>query len=430
MKSFFKRIIVTILANEARLVLKKYQPRIVAVTGSVGKTSSKDAIAAALAAQFTVRKSEKSFNSEIGVPLTILGVPNAWGNPLGWLMNIIRGLELVLFRAEDYPEVLVLEVGADKPGDIGWVTSWVKPDVAVITLVGEVPVHVEFFPSPEALLREKAKILSAVKKDGRAVLIADDPRVAALAEKTNVHTSTYGFSKDANLHASHLKTEYEGVRPGGITFKVDTEGTNFPVRVHGVFGIQHAYAALAALAVAEHFKVNAIDAAQALEHWEPAPGRFRLIEGIKSTMILDDTYNSSPVALEAALEELRGMKVKGRRIAVLGDMLELGQFAIAEHKRLGQVAGSVCNLLLVVGVRARYFAEGALLGGISEKNILQFDNSRAAGLYLQNVLDHGDVVLVKGSQSMRMERAVEEIMAHPEIKEHILVRQDAEWGRR
>lgn len=429
MKSLFKRIIVTILANEARLVLKKYQPRIVAVTGSVGKTSSKDAIAAALATQFTVRKSEKSFNSELGVPLTILGVPNAWGNPLGWIMNIARGIELLLFRSE-YPEILVLEVGADKPGDIGWVASWVKPDVAVLTLVGDVPVHVEFFPSPEALLREKAKLVPAVKQGGRVVLIADDPRVAALAEKAHVPATTYGFAKDADLHASHLKTEYEGVRPSGITFKVDTEGTNFPVRVHGVFGIQHAYAALAALAVAKHFEVNAVDAAQALEHWEPAPGRFRLIEGIKNTMILDDTYNSSPVALEAALEELRGMKVKGRRIAVLGDMLELGQFAVAEHKRLGQVAGSVCNLLLVVGVRARYFAEGALVGGISEKNILQFDNARAAGLYLQNVLDAGDVILVKGSQSMRMERTVEEIMAHPETKAHLLVRQDEEWLNR
>ncbi|OHA84731.1 MAG: hypothetical protein A2408_01685 [Candidatus Yonathbacteria bacterium RIFOXYC1_FULL_52_10] len=429
MKSFIKRIVIAILANEARLVLKKYKPRVVAVTGSVGKTSAKDAIAAALDEDFSVRKSEKSFNSELGVPLTILGVPTAWGNPFGWIMNILRGLELLLFKSE-YPEVLVLEIGADKPGDIAWIASWVKPDVAVITLVGEVPVHVEFFPSPEAVLNEKSKILGAIKKDGRAVLIGDDPRVVALREKCRVRVATYGFDKEADLHASHLNTEYEGMRPVGITFKVDTNGTNFPVRVHGVFGVQHAYAALAALAVAEHFKVNAVDAAQALEHWEPAPGRFRLVEGLKHTMILDDTYNSSPVALEAALEELKKMKVKGRRVAVLGDMLELGKYAVAEHKRLGTIAGSVCNILLVVGVRARYFAEGALSGGISEKNVLQFDDARVAGAYLQNIMDAGDVILVKGSQSMRMERTVEEIMAHPEIKEHILVRQDEEWGRR
>ena len=133
MKSFLKKIIVSILESEARLILKKYNPFIIAITGSVGKTSAKDAIYTVLAGSVSrVRKSEKSFNSEIGVPLTILGCDNAWSNPFLWLKNILNGLELILLRS-NYPNCLVLEVGADHPGDIQKITKWLKPDVAVIT---------------------------------------------------------------------------------------------------------------------------------------------------------------------------------------------------------------------------------------------------------------------------------------------------------
>lgn len=429
MKAFAKRIVVALLAFEARMVLKKYKPRIVAITGSVGKTSAKDAIATVLSARFSVRKSEKSFNSEVGVPLTILGCPTAWGSAWGWMHNLLRGAELILFK-NNYPAVLVLEAGAGKPGDIKWLTSWMKPDVAVMTFVGTVPVHVEFFASPEALLKEKSHLVSAVKKGGHAVLIGDDPLVAALKDSCHVPVITFGFNKQTTLSASHLQIQYEKGKPMGITFKVDVERSSVPVSVHGAFGIQHAYAALAALSVGITFGINVVDAAQALLSWELAPGRFRLIEGIKNTIILDDTYNASPAALEAALYELKELKVKGRRIAVLGDMLELGKYAVPEHKRLGAFAGSVCDLLIVVGVRARYFAEGALDGGISEKNVLQLDDARQTGLYLQNIIGEGDAILVKGSQMMRMERVVEEIMAHPEDKAKLLVRQDEEWGRR
>ncbi|MHB8651961.1 MAG: UDP-N-acetylmuramoyl-tripeptide--D-alanyl-D-alanine ligase [Minisyncoccota bacterium] len=429
MKAFIKRIVVTLLAFEARLVLKKYKPRIVAITGSVGKTSAKDAIATVLATRFSVRKSEKSFNSEIGVPLTILGCPTAWGSAWGWMHNLLRGAELILFK-NNYPAVLVLEVGAGKPGDIKWLTSWMKPDVAVMTFVGTVPVHVEFFASPEALLKEKSNLISAIKKSGHAVLIGDDPLVAALKESCHVPVTLFGFNKNMTIRGSHLQIQYKKDTPAGITFKVDVEGSNVPVQVQGVFGIQHAYAALAALSVGMQFGINVVDAAQSLLSWELAPGRFRLIEGIKNTIILDDTYNASPAALEAALYELKELKVAGRRIAALGDMLELGKYAVPEHKRLGAFAGSICDILIVVGVRARYFAEGALDGGISEKNIFQMDDARQAGLYLQNILKENDVVLVKGSQMVRMERVVEEIMAHPEDKSKLLVRQDEEWGRR
>src|SRR3990167_8511888 len=158
MKNLFKKAVVYVITLEARAILRKYKPKIVAVTGSVGKTSTKDAIYAVLQKGAHVRKSEKSFNSEVGLPLTILGAPNAWSNPLRWLQNIIDGLFMLVFNAQ-YPEWLILEVGADRPGDITSLSKWLPVDIAVITLLPEMPVHVEFFDSPEAVIEEKASLL-------------------------------------------------------------------------------------------------------------------------------------------------------------------------------------------------------------------------------------------------------------------------------
>ena len=165
MKSFLKTIITSILTVEARLVLWKYKPKIVAVTGSVGKTSTKDAIYTILKHHGIVRKSQKSFNSEIGIPLTILNCDNGWSNPFIWSKNIIEGL-LLLLLPNKYPEILVLEVGADRPGDIKKVSQWLKPDVVVFTAIGKTPVHVEYFSSTDELVSEKANLVRALKPDG------------------------------------------------------------------------------------------------------------------------------------------------------------------------------------------------------------------------------------------------------------------------
>jgi UDP-N-acetylmuramoyl-tripeptide--D-alanyl-D-alanine ligase len=171
MKNFFKKIVTFIIEAQARAILKKYRPTIIAVTGSVGKTSTKDAIYTVLERTGFVRKSDKSFNSEIGVPLTILGVPNGWSNPFIWLQNITHGLELIFLKS-DYPKTLIIEVGADHPGDIKRVASWLRPDIAVITTVSKIPVHVEFFPSRKALLDEKLALARAVKSEGTLILPA------------------------------------------------------------------------------------------------------------------------------------------------------------------------------------------------------------------------------------------------------------------
>jgi UDP-N-acetylmuramoyl-tripeptide--D-alanyl-D-alanine ligase len=439
MKSLAKKIIITILRLEAQAVLRKYKPKIVAVIGSVGKTSTKDAIYAVFSREFFTRRSEKSFNTEIGIPLTILGCHNEWSNPIGWARNIFRGLSLILFRHE-YPEWLVLEIGVDRPGDMKTVAKWIHPDVIVVTRFADVPVHVEYFPSPEALIEEKALLLASLRKDGLLVLNRDDGKVFALKEKWKGKTSTFGFEEGADVRASNLSLLYgeddlERKIPAGVMFRIDTGGKTFPVRLNGTLGKATVYAAAAALATGMKQEINIVKISEALEEVVPPPGRMRIIPGIKKTYIIDDSYNASPIAMASAIETLREMEAYGRKIAVLGDMLELGKYSTDEHKKAGELAGTFCSILVTVGMRARYIAEGALNAGMSEKNIYQFENSREAGKYLEKILEEGDVVLIKGSQgsgaqSIRMERAVEEIMAEPERAGELLVRQGEEWGRR
>ena len=184
MKNVLKSVVVKILIWEARLLLKRAKPTIVAVTGNVGKTSTKDAIYSVLKDHKRTRKSEQGFNTDIGVPLTILGLRNAWNDPIRWFKNIIDGL-LEALHPGKYPEVLVLEIGVDHPGDMKKLASWVKPDVVVITRLPDVPVHVEFFDSPEAVVQEKLELLKALKPDGIFVYNNDDERVRRAAEETH-----------------------------------------------------------------------------------------------------------------------------------------------------------------------------------------------------------------------------------------------------
>jgi len=439
MKNIAKKIITSILRAEARAVFRKYKPKIVAVIGSVGKTSTKDAIYSVFSREFFVRKSEKSFNSDIGIPLTVLGCKNGWNNPLIWLENIFGGL-MLLVRTEKYPEWLILEIGVDRPGDMKSAASWIKPDILVVTRFADVPVHVEHFSSPEAIIAEKSLMVSALKKDGVLVLNADDEKVLSLKEKWNGKTKTYGFDEKADVSGSHLSVLYgeddiERKFPAGILLRLDVGETSLPARIFGSLGKTIGYAAMATTAASLSAGINLVKISEGLSEIVPPPGRMRLLKGLKGALIIDDSYNASPVAMRSALETLKEVSTYGRKFAVLGDMLELGKYSTDEHKKIGAFAKDVCNILVTVGVRARAIAGGALDNGMSEDNIYQFDSSKEAGKYLEKLIGDGDVILIKGSQGsgsnkIRMEQAVEEIMAEPERAAELLVRQGEEWQNR
>ncbi|MES3031844.1 MAG: UDP-N-acetylmuramoyl-tripeptide--D-alanyl-D-alanine ligase [Patescibacteria group bacterium] len=427
MKTTLKKIITYILRKESQLVLYKYKPKIIVITGSVGKTSTKDAVYAVLSKITYVRKSEKSYNSEIGLPLTILGVPNGWSNPIIWLENICKGLWLIIWPSE-YPKWLVLEAGIGQEGDMRRTALWLKTDVVIITAIGETPTHIEFFHSRKHLIEEKSSLIKTLKKDGLLILNADDADVLEMKHKTKNITMTYGFKEGADFLGSGDNILYDNNEiPKGIIFRVDEKGDSLPVVIEGVFGRNHVYASLATLALASGLKFNILNAIESLKNYDVPPGRMRLLKGIEGSLIIDDTYNSSPFACKAALETLGQVKCSSRRIAVLGDMLELGKHTIETHTDVGKVAKENCDALIVVGPRAKSIKEGALEAGMKEGIIFEFLDSYEAGNFIKTFVQKGDLVLIKGSQGMRMERVVESVLLDKENKDTMLVRQDEEW---
>ncbi len=427
--NFFKQCVILIITWEARLVLMRHKPRIIAVTGSVGKTTTKDAIFSALAGVEHVRKSAKSFNSEIGVPLTILGCDNGWNNPFKWLMNIATGIIVILKK--DYPKWLVLEVGADRPGDIKRTAVWLRPDIAVITGVPEIPVHVEYFKSPEDVVREKRALAEHLKPGGKLILNGDDARMREIHGSFRGSALTYGMESNNDFFASHEEICYQDGLPVGMQFRVDHAGSSVPVSVFGALGRPRIYAALAAIAVADVVGIDTVTAAGALMSWDPPPARVRIIQGMKGSILIDDTYNSSPSAALAALDTLKEVRA-GRRIAVMGDMLELGKYSRDAHRQVGERAAACADILITIGFRARAMAEAALDAGLKEESIRQYekdDTARATDELLADVRE-GDVILVKGSQGMRMERIVRALMNEPAQAADLLVRMDREWQTR
>ena len=431
MKNILKKIIAKILEIEAIIILKKYQPKVIAVTGSVGKTSTKDAIYSVISKSFYVRKSEKSFNSDIGVPLTILGCNNAWNDPIKWLQNIYQGLTLIVLR-KSYPEWLVLEVGADRPGDIEKIARWLKPDLVVITKFSKVPVHIEYFKDKDAVVMEKGFLVNALKHDGILILNSDDEDAFAFKNKTTNKIITYGFVGDAEIRATNYSIYYDEKtdEPQGVCFKVEYAGNCLPVKIAGTLGMNNIYSCLGALAVGISLGLNLVEATENLSKYTTPRGRMSLIKGLKNSIIIDDTYNSSPVALNSALGTLGELKTKNKKIAMLGDMMELGKHSSSVHKEAGVMAAKACDILVTVGLRSRALAESAIDNGLDEDNVLQFDSSEEAGLYIKNLIQEGDIILIKGSQSTRMEKAVKELMAEPDRASELLVRQDEEWLKR
>ena len=412
-------------------MLTRFKPRVIAVTGSVGKTTTKDAIYAAVSPVAYVRKSEKSFNSEIGVPLTILGCENAWKNPVKWIINIVKGFALIL-SPRKYPEWLVLEVGADRPGDIKRTARWLRPDIAVLTGVPEIPSHIEYFDSPEAILAEKRALVESLAPGGTLILNGDDLRMKEMHSEFRSSAITYGTESYNNFFASHVENCYERGKPIGIHFRMNHLGSSIPISVYGALGLPRVYSALAAIAVGNLLELDFVSISAALAKWRPQPGRMRILSGLKGSIIIDDTYNSSPSAALSALDTMKSIECKSRRIAVLGDMLELGKWTKEAHRKVGERAAKCADLLITVGIRARDIGEAALDSGMPEGNIKEYEmnESARAGKELEFELREGDIVLIKGSQGLRMERAVFEIMAEPQKASELLVRQDAQWQAR
>lgn len=417
-----KNIITAIIAWEARVAILKNKPKIIGITGSVGKSGTKKLISCLLSRNFKVRESPKSYNSQIGVSLSILGLSSEWKSIFGWGSNIIKGFFEIWNK--NFPEILVLEMGIDRPKDMEKLLKIVRPHIAVVTAIGEIPVHVEFFSGPEAIAQEKSKILKYLPVDGYAILNFDDDVVWDMKDKTKTKVVGFGFGEHADFLASNLKISLLG-----SIFKMDFEGSSVPMNLKGVLGKQNVYSALAAAVVGKIMGLNLIEISEYLSMCEFLPGRMKLVEGIKNSKIIDDSYNSSPMAVHAALDTLGELEGK-RKIAILGDMLEIGKYTIEAHKAMGQKAIKVASVLVTVGLRAKFASDEALVLGMEKNKVYHFSTSKEAVPVFKDLIEEGDLVLVKGSQGMRMELVTEEIMAHPEDAGKLLVRQDEYWKKK
>lgn len=434
MKRLLKKAVIWILRKEAQVVLWRFRPMIIGVTGSVGKTSTKEAIRAVLEARYRAQASPKSYNSDMGLPLTILGESTAWDDAFGWLRVIGGGLRRMLSRSP-YPERLIVEFGVDRPRDMDRVLTLAQPTIGVVTAIGEVPVHVEFFAGPKELADEKEKLVRSLPSNGHVILNYDDETVREMGARSRAPVITYGFDENAHVRASQEqflirdKDKDGAAMPEGTMFRLDYKGSSVPVRLLGAFGKPQIYAALAGAAVGIVSGMNLIEIAEALTRYTPPPGRMRLLEGIKNTHILDDSYNASPLAMHAAFDILRDLPAK-RKIAVIGDMLEIGKYTPEAHRAIVRRFSEWGNLLVTVGPRARFAAEEARERGMPSERIRSFYKAGEVEKELQPFLEEGDLILIKGSQAIRLERVVEAIMAHPERASELLCRQEKFWEKK
>ncbi len=480
-----KKILIRFLAISVRRVISREKPRIIAITGSYGKSSVKEAVGAALGAGepgSRIVSSPKNFNNEFGLPFTVLGVAAPGRDPLKWLYVISRACWMGWGFGRARANAFVLEMGADRPGDLAWLVGIAPPDVAVVTAVGEA--HSEFFGSVEGIASEKATVVRALKRDGLAVLNCDDALVTAMRRETDAEAAYFGFSEGSDVRIlktspAVIEDEDGNVIPVGIDVALQigtrhgtavatavprgawhaetltpsampsTDHQVFELHLRGTIGQPQALAAAAAIAVARRFDVPLETAFSRLEQgYHGIAGRTRIIPGIKGTAIIDDSYNAaSPETVVSALRDLALLPLRGgqRRIAALGEMRELGEYNDAAHRDVGRaVVESGIDVLVACGTLARGIADEALAAGMDASAIRRFETaadapqtpsaegrtespSGQAGRFLQDLVKTGDVVLVKGSQGMRMERIVKELMAEPNEAPFLLVRMTEDW---
>lgn len=421
MKEIFEKL----LAYFAKKIIAKYKPKVIGITGSIGKTSTKEAVFAVASSKFHTRTNIKNYNNEFGLPLSIIGEESPKRNPLKWIYVFCKAFWMT-YAFVEYPKVLVLEMGVDKPGDMDHLVEIVNPDIAVLTSIGIS--HLKNFGSQQGILNEKSKIFKNFDKENTAVLNVDDSMTKALIAKINSSVLTYGFDSAADVCVLDYKSVYsKNENIFGTLFKLSYKGAVLPVEIKNVIGAPHVQACAAAAAVGLSLGINLHDIGQALANYKPQPGRLRVIEGIRDSYIIDDTYNAAPQSIEAALKELFDFPV-AHKVAVLGDMLELGNLSDSSHQNIGKALLEYhVDYAILVGPQMKLAYNELLNSSFPPDRVFHFMESADAINKTKEIILSASAVLVKGSQGMRMEKITKAIMAHPEKAEKLLCRQEPYW---
>lgn len=412
-----------ILSFLASLTIKKYKPFVIGITGSVGKTSAKKAIYSVLSTKYEVRESFGSFNNEFGLPITVISSLNPnklisisrHGEDMNFSLffKIKVFLEIVLeaffnlvIKNKNYPQFLVLEYGADKPGDIKKLVSKIRPDLGVITFIGEIPAHVGNYPDADAVLREKAKLIEGFYVSQYAILNGDDSKFQELKKRTRAKILSFGFNKENDIKISSYESKISEEGVPEVNFKLEYGGSFVPVRVRNSIGKPVAYASAVAVASGLSLGMNLVEAIRGLNSFSPEQSRMNILKGINRSLIIDDSYNASLASYLSAIEEIGSIKA-ARRIGFLGSMLELGKFSEDAHRRVGNLAAKFFDYLFIIGESARFIEDGALGAGFDRRNIKRYLDSDTASQEALSLIKQGDLVLIKGSRGIRMERIVE-----------------------
>ncbi len=424
MKKFLReKFVEPILRKMALEMLKKHKPEIIAITGSFGKTSTKDAVALVLGSRFEVLAAPHSYNTKIGGPLTVFNqkLPPKITSIFGWLRIIFASLGKLFFDRH-YPKILVMELGIDRPGEMAYYLSFVKPKIGIVTAVG--PVHLEKLGNVKTVAYEKGLLVEALDKEGIAILNYDDFNVRAMKSRTEARVLTYGFSRSADIWASNVV-----MNKFGLSFKIHYQDQVISFINLPVLAEHFIYSLMPAVLCGLLYGMDSKEIEKALRRWRPPKGRMNIIPGINDSVIIDDSYNANPSSMLKALEVLE--RFRGRKIAALGTMNELGSFEEEGHRQVGRKAAEVADLLICVGEPAqRYLATQANECGLPSSAIFCFKDSIEAGKFLRGKIKKGDIILAKGSQNnVRMEWLVELIMKNPQEAKLLLVRQGRSWNK-
>jgi len=356
--------------------------KIAGVTGSVGKTTTKEILAALLGAKLRVLKSEGNFNNEYGLPLT-------------------------LFRLEESHQAAVLEMGMSRRGELSRLAEIARPDVGVVTRVSAA--HLEFFSSLDEIALAKRELIEGLNgKESVAVLNADDERVAAFAPYAPGRVLTYGINNDANFGA--ISIEDRGALGSAFVLVANHKRVRLELALAGRHVIANALGALAAASV---WGIGVLEAQSVFRELRAPAMRGELLKFSNGAALINDSYNSSPAALRAMMELLVSTPNYKRRILAAGEMRELGTSSAELHREAGAFAAQTGKIDWIVGVagEARQIAEGAVAAGFPQSRTRFFDSSNAAAAFLENFVETGDLLLVKGSRGVKMEQIVDALLA-------------------
>lgn len=407
MKKYISNFIKVLLVILAKFLLKVKSPKVIVIIGSVGKTSTKHAIFTMLSQSFSIKMSSDTASTNLSAIYALLGKYSGTNSIKDMFYALFAGFDVLFFHGE-YPEYIAIELSGKRKGEIKKIAKWLKPYMVVITRFPDVPAHVEYFKNVEEIMNEKTSIAKAIRKDGVLILNADDENVIAQKEILKSKTFTYGFSDISDIRSSDIQIISPSTDTvGGITFKINFDEKSFPVFLPNIYSKEYVSIALAALTASYSLGANMVDAISKLNDYITPTGRARVHFLDKGIVVIDDSYDSSPVACESALCMLGDIPFGKRKIAVLGDMLGLGRHTESSHLHIGEIAKDNTNILVTVGLRAKKIAEGARTSKMNAKKIFETETIIDVIDILQKNKKSGDVILLKGAHSLEMGEILE-----------------------